>query len=45
MDSIGISYRYWHCYNGEDSAKFYKQAPVETMKRKYKIDSATRFII
>ena len=32
---IGYIYRYWHCYNGEDSAKIYKQAPVETMKRNY----------
>ena len=28
---IGYIYRYWHFYNGEDSAKIYKQAPVETM--------------
>ena len=34
---IGYIYRYWHCYNGEDSAKIYKQAPVETMKRNYMI--------
>ena len=32
---IGYIYRYWHCYNGEDSSKIYKQAPVETMKRNY----------
>lgn len=34
---IGYIYRYWHYYNGEDSAKIYKQAPVETMKRNYMI--------
>ena len=32
---IGYLYRYWHFYTGEDSAKIYKQAPVETMKRNY----------
>lgn len=32
---IGYIYRYWHCYNGEDSVRIYKQAPVETMKRNY----------
>lgn len=32
---IGYIYRYWHCYNGEDSAEIYKQAPVGTMKRNY----------
>ena len=32
---IGYIYRYWHYYSGEDSAKIYKQAPVETMKRNY----------
>ena len=32
---IGYIYRYWHYHNGEDSAKIYKQAPVETMKRNY----------
>ncbi len=32
---IGYLYRYWHYYNGEDSAKIYKQAPVQTMKRNY----------
>ena len=32
---IGYIYRYWHYYTGEDSAKIYKQAPVETMKRNY----------
>ena len=32
---IGYIYRYWHFYNGEDSAKIYKQAPVETMNRNY----------
>ena len=32
---IGYVYRYWHYYSGEDSAKIYKQAPVETMKRNY----------
>ena len=30
---IGYIYRYWHFHNGEDSAKIYKQAPVETMNR------------
>lgn len=34
---IGYIYRYWHYYNGEDSAKIYKQAPVQTMKRNYMI--------
>lgn len=34
---IGYIYRYWHHYSGEDSAKIYKQAPVETMKRNYMI--------
>jgi hypothetical protein len=34
---IGYIYRYWHYYNGEDSVKIYKQAPVETMKRNYMI--------
>lgn len=34
---IGYIYRYWHYYNGENSAKIYKQAPVETMKRNYMI--------
>ena len=32
---IGYIYRYWHFYNGEDSAKIYKQASVETMNRNY----------
>lgn len=32
---IGYLYRYWHFYTGEGSAKIYKQAPVETMKRNY----------
>ena len=32
---IGYLYRYWHYYTKEDSAKIYKQAPVETMKRNY----------
>lgn len=34
---IGYTYRYWHYYSGEDSAKIYRQAPVETMKRNYMI--------
>lgn len=34
---IGYIYRYWHYYKGEDSAKIYKQAPYETMKRNYMI--------
>jgi len=34
---IGYIYRYWHYYSGEDSAKIYRQAPVETMKRNYMI--------
>ena len=34
---IGYLYRYWHYYTGEDSAKIYKQAPVQTMKRNYMI--------
>lgn len=32
---IGYIYRYWHYYTDEDSAKIYKQAPVETMIRNY----------
>ncbi len=32
---IGYIYRYWHYYTGENSAKIYKQAAVETMKRNY----------
>lgn len=32
---IGYIYRYWHYYSGEDSAKIYKQAPIDTMKRNY----------
>ena len=34
---IGYLYRYWHYYTGENSAKIYKQAPVETMARNYLI--------
>ena len=34
---IGYIYRYWHYYNGEDSAKIYKQAPAQAMKRNYMI--------
>ena len=34
---IGYTYRYWHYYSGEDSARIYKQAPAETMKRNYMI--------
>ena len=34
---IGYIYRYWHYYTDEDSAKIYKQAPVETMMRNYLI--------
>lgn len=32
---IGYLYRYWHYYANEDSAKIYKQASVETLKRNY----------
>ena len=32
---IGYIYRYWHHYNGEGSAKIYKQSPALTMKRNY----------
>ena len=32
---IGYIYRYWHYYTGESSAKIYKQASVDTMKRNY----------
>lgn len=32
---IGYIYRYWHYYTGEESAKIYKQAPSDTMKRNY----------
>ena len=34
---IGYIYRYWHFYTGEDSAKIYKQAPYDIMKRNYMI--------
>lgn len=34
---IGYLYRYWHYYSGESSAKIYKQAPAQTMKRNYMI--------
>ena len=34
---IGYLYRYWHFYTGEGSAKIYRQAPVQTMKRNYLI--------
>lgn len=34
---IGYIYRYWHFYNDESSAKIYKQASAETMKRNYMI--------
>lgn len=34
---IGYVYRYWHYYTGEDSARIYKQAPYDTMKRNYMI--------
>ena len=34
---IDYIYRYWHYYTGEDSAKIYKQAPAQTMKRNYMI--------
>lgn len=34
---IGYIYRFWHYYKNEESAKIYKQAPVETMKRNYMI--------
>ena len=32
---MGYIYRYWHFVTDEDSAKIYKQAPVETLKRNY----------
>lgn len=32
---MGYIYRYWHYYTNEDSAKIYKQASAETMKRNY----------
>ncbi len=32
---IGYIYRYWHYYTNEDSARIYRQASVETMKRNY----------
>lgn len=32
---IGYIYRYWHYYSEENSAKIYKQAPAETMRRNY----------
>ena len=34
---IGYVYRYWHFYTGEDSAKIYKQASAQTMKRNFMI--------
>jgi hypothetical protein len=34
---MGYIYRYWHFYTGEDSAKIYKQAPYDIMKRNYMI--------
>ena len=34
---IGYIYRYWHYHTGEDSAKIYKQAPYDIMKRNYMI--------
>ena len=34
---IGYLYRYWHYHTGEDSAKIYKQAPYDIMKRNYMI--------
>jgi len=34
---IGYVYRYWHYHSGEDSARILRQAPVETMKRNYRI--------
>lgn len=34
---IGYIYRYWHYYTGEDSARIYKQAPYNVMKRNYMI--------
>ena len=32
---MGYIYRYWHYYNGESSAKIYKQAPYRIMKQNY----------
>jgi hypothetical protein len=32
---IGYTYRYWHYYTGESSAKIARQAPAETMRRNY----------
>ena len=32
---IGYIYRYWHFNTGESSAKIYRQAPVETMRKNY----------
>ena len=32
---VGYLYRYWHYYTNEDSARIYKQAPVDMMKRNY----------
>ncbi len=32
---IGYIYRYWHFYTGESSAKIFRQAPVDTMRRNY----------
>lgn len=34
---IGYIYRYWHYLKGESSAKIYRQANVNTMRRNYMI--------
>lgn len=32
---VGYTYRYWHFYTGEDSAKIYRQVPWHTMNANY----------
>lgn len=32
---MGYTYRYWHFYTGEESAKIYRQAPFGTMNTNY----------
>ena len=34
---MGYIYRYWHYYSGENSARIYRQATAETMRRNYMI--------
>lgn len=32
---IGYTYRFWHCYTGENSSAILRQAPADRMKRNY----------